>query len=240
MTSATHLTVRLVRFAGGHEPVDASAVTIGNPLWSQIGRDERGADHPSNTTGTTSFLALALHADVDSARSSFDAGASAVPWAAQATEVWTGLLAPFSHRGALNWLTPDHPGGVYECSDAPSHDEPFAVVTTVGYDVVPDFDWSRAIDFGTGVDLVRDSMTDVDGLQSQQVFNVPDQPDIDPLTFTIWRDDAAMRAFAYRPGVHKEQMDRYRELGTADRTSFTRLRVLASDGTWCGTDPLAW
>jgi len=82
-------------------------------------------------------------------------------------------------------------------------------------------------------------MVDIDGLHSQHAFTTAGFV-ADGFTFTFWRDDSAMRTFAYRPGVHKEQMDRYKKIHNADRTSFTRLRVLDSVGTWNGTDPLAW
>ena len=87
--------------------------------------------------------------------------------------------------------------------------------------------------------MVRASMVSVDGLHSRQIFNVPRFAD-DTVTATFWRDDAAVPAFAYRDSEHKSQMDRYRELGTADRTSFTRFRVLESQGSWNGSDPLDW
>ncbi len=80
-------------------------------------------------------------------------------------------------------------------------------------------------------------MVSVDVLHSRQIFNLPRLTD-DTVIVTIRRDDGAMRAFACRAGEHKSQIDRYRELGTADRTSYARLRVLESQGSWNGSDPL--
>ena len=73
-------------------------------------------------------------------------------------------------------------------------------------------------------------MTSVDGLHSKQVFNFPHFAD-DSVTVTIWRDDAAMRAFAYRAGDHKVQLDRQKSSAIADRTSFTGFRVLEFYGS---------
>jgi hypothetical protein len=56
----------------------------------------------------------------------------------------------------------------------------------------------------------------------------------DGITFSLWRDDASMMAAAYRPGVHRTQLDRYRVEHTADRSSFTRARIMCCSGTWDG------
>lgn len=50
------------------------------------------------------------------------------------------------------------------------------------------------------------------------------------MTFSVWKDDAAMMDAAYRTGTHRAQIDRYKAEKTADRTSFTRARLLASAG----------
>jgi hypothetical protein len=240
MSAATHLTVRLVRFDHVHELRDIDGCSVGDSLWSGVGADVRAAGAPQGAATAYAWAAVGVFADESSARASFAAGPAAVPWATEASEAWTALLHPFSHRGEINWLDPQHPGSIFVTGDAPADGEPFVVLTSVGWDFGPDLDMDRVVDFGTGVGSVRSSMEDVEGLHSQQSFTIPGAGGFDPFTFTIWRDDAAMRAFAYRPGEHKQQMDRYRQLHTADRTSFTRLRVLDSSGTWYGTDPLAW
>jgi hypothetical protein len=61
----------------------------------------------------------------------------------------------------------------------------------------------------------------------------------DPITVTFWHDEASIRAFAYGQGSHRRQLDRHRAEGLADRTSFTRFRMLSSSGTWYGVDPAA-
>jgi hypothetical protein len=42
----------------------------------------------------------------------------------------------------------------------------------------------------------------------------------------------------YRPGIHRTQIERHKRDKLADRTSFTRFRVLATRGSWRGSDPL--
>jgi hypothetical protein len=81
------------------------------------------------------------------------------------------------------------------------------------------------------------SAPSVPGLRSQQSFFFPGVLECDPLTLTFWRDEASIRAFAYGQGSHRRQLDRHRTGALADRTSFTRFRVLSSAGTWYGEDP---
>jgi hypothetical protein len=81
-------------------------------------------------------------------------------------------------------------------------------------------------------------MTTVDGLYSQQSFFFPGAIALDPITVSFWRDEAAVKAFSYGPGPHRHQMDRDRAENLADRTSFTRARVVRSVGTWYGKDPV--
>jgi len=79
----------------------------------------------------------------------------------------------------------------------------------------------------------------IDGMHASHNFTYPGMLVHDGSTFSIWRDDSAMKEFAYRPGKHKTEMDAFRIDETADRTSWTRLRPLESHGTWFGRDPLS-
>jgi hypothetical protein len=108
---------------------------------------------------------------------------------------------------------------------------PIAIVTTSGWTVCEGLDMYRVREFSNGVLGVRASMTGVKGLHSQQSFFFPGVLQYDPLTVTLRRDAASARAFAYGPGVHKAQMLRRREQNLADRTSFTRCRILRAEGT---------
>lgn len=56
-------------------------------------------------------------------------------------------------------------------------------------------------------------------------------------TFSVWDDAEAMRAFAYG-GSHGETMRRARRDGWFREDLFARFRVLGSEGTWGGRDPL--
>ena len=42
----------------------------------------------------------------------------------------------------------------------------------------------------------------------------------------------------YRPGYHRTQIDHQRTCGVFDYSSFTRMRIVASKGTWDGSNPV--
>jgi spheroidene monooxygenase len=58
------------------------------------------------------------------------------------------------------------------------------------------------------------------------------------VTFSVWRDSAAMQAFAYRSSSHGEAIQRVRHNGWFKEELYARFRVLAFDGQWEGGDPL--
>ena len=235
---STHVSVHLARFDEPItlESVDAGPAT-GDALAWVIGADNIAAGTPLGSPTSTVWVALGLHADEHSARMVFEAGADAVPCLAEAGETWSALLKPIGHRGQMNWLDAARPGPAFP-SETGRPEGPFMVITSVGWTFDERFDPAKALDFAYGVGRVRATMDGLDGLHSQQSFSIQGSL-ADPMTVTFWRDDAAMRAFAYRPGEHKFQLDRFRQLESADRTSFTRLVALEQRGTWHGTDPLA-
>ncbi len=120
----------------------------------------------------------------------------------------------------------------------PTADAPFVALTSAGFETGPALDMGRVRDFSNGVNALRTSTTGIEGLRGQESFFFPDVLELDAWKVSFWRDDAALRAFAYAGGVHEMQMDRYRELHTADRTSFTRAVALETRGSWHGADPV--
>ncbi len=162
--------------------------------------------------------------------------AECLPFLPDTEESWHAVLMPIAHRGACNFLDPDRPGTMFQAeSDDPGG--PLVVITTAGFDLGPQFDVERAKDFRLNVDRVRALLGHTDGLIAVHVFK-PLERATDGATMTVWRDEAAAAKFAYRPGFHRSQIDRYKAEHTADRTSFTRLRALRTAGRWEGRDPI--
>jgi hypothetical protein len=224
-----------MRAAGALAPGAAPGVAFQN-----VGADTRAAASEPASQQAFRFLVLALHTDEASARAFVNDRRTIAPWLAEAVEVWSAILQPFRHLGDCNYLDPLLPGPLFTSLAAqPDPTEPIVVITTAGWLVNDNLDMARVREFSNGVLGVRASMTGIEGLHSQQSFFFPGVLQHDPVTVTVWRDSACARAFAYGPGVHRAQMQRQREQNLADRTSFTRCRVLSSEGTWHGRDPFS-
>ena len=239
MTRASHLSMFLARFdemriAGPLSPDLAPGV-----IFRGVGADTRAAASEPASQQAFRFLVLALHSDEASAHSSIENRRTIAPWLAEAVEVWSAVLRPFRHMGECNYVDQAFPGPIFASLAAPPDPaEPIVIITTAGWVVGDKLDMARVREFSNGVLGVRASMTGVDGLHSQQSFFFPGVLQHDAVTVTLWRDSASARAFAYGPGVHKGQMQRQREQNLADRTSFTRCRIVRGEGTWHGRNPL--
>lgn len=196
--------------------------------------DTRAAGTEPASQQAFAFLLLGLHEDVASAQGFLSVR---VPWLDQAQEIWSGILEPFRHHGAANYLNRAYPGLLFESMmPVDLTDGPVVALTTSGWNVGEGLDMNRVREFGAGVLAVRASMTGVPGLRSQQSFFFPGVLECDPITLTFWDDEASIRTFAYGQGSHRRQLDRHRTERLADRTSFTRFRVLHSAGAWYGQD----
>jgi len=222
----------MVRFDTLREPGE---LTNGNhrPLYSIVAADNRAAGTTGKSNAAYKFGAIGLHKDKESAEAYYEQRDQILTWLGDAKEVWSALLRPVRHVGEVDFLDQANPGLIYDCPAEAVPQGPLVVITTAGFNRVGDW-MERAIEFSTGVIAVRISMTGMPGLHSQQTFT-PD--DADGFTVTLWKDFAAVREFAYGPGIHKDQLLRQKAGGFADRTSFTRCVVERSQGTWHGSVP---
>jgi hypothetical protein len=235
MTRATHLSVFLARFDSLRAAGELHARPHDGVLFRGIAADTRAAATEPGSQQAFAFLIIGLHADETSAHRALDDRRELAPWFEDAAEIWSAVLQPFRHTGVANYLDRALPGALFESlGPQPAAGAPIVVVTSAGWTVGENFDMNRVREFSTGVMGVRASMSGVAGLLSQQSFFFPRVLEHDPITVTLWRDTASARAFAYGPGVHKEQMQRQNDQGLADRTSFTRCRVVRGEGTWHG------
>src|SRR4051812_41823054 len=234
MAKAAIASLQLARFNRLRDPGPLPEGPATGTLFCNVAGDTRAAGTDPSSQQAFTFLILGLHEDAASAQRFL---ADRVAWLDEAQEVWSGILEPFRHHGAANYLDPANPAPLFD-SMAPADlvDGRVVALTTVGWNVGEGLDMDRVREFGAGVRAVRASMTGVPGLQSQQSFFFPGVLECDPLTLTFWRDEASIRAFAYGQGSHRRQLDRHRTEGLAARTSFTRFRILSSVGTWYGED----
>lgn len=241
MSAATHVSLTLARFHELRETGPVNPLNSEGILFLGAAADVRAAATDAKSQQAYKFAILGLHDSEASAHQSHANRAAHAPWILEADEVWTAVLRPFRHFGEANFVDPQNPGPQYtNLAEPPDDCTPIIIVTSVGWNEGDGYDWDRISRFSQGVTGVRISMTGVPGLHSQQSFSFPEGFTWDGITVTFWRNLAAAMAFAYGPGLHRNQVKTQREQSLGDRTSFTRFHVLENEGTWHGTDPLSF
>jgi hypothetical protein len=214
--------------------LDLTASPSGSISW-KVGPD--GPTGPDgNRLPSDVWCGVAIYQARQEADAAIDNTLRFMPYVTRSAESWHAMLQPFAHRGECNYLHPDDPGLLFEVGgDDPSG--PLVVMTTAGFNMGPELDMARVIDFRRNVDRDRPQVAAAAGSVAVQRFTPHTRGD-DGATLTVWRSDASMSGFAYRPGLHRSQVDRNKAENTTDRTSFTRFRALRTSGSWGGQDPI--
>jgi hypothetical protein len=222
-----------IRTAGNSNTADFPGL-----LFFSIGADTRAAITAPDSQQAFKFVLLGIHEDEKSANDFIENKEAISPWLKEAKETWCAVLQPFHHKGEANYLNKETPGKMFDVlAESPGTNVPVVVITTAGW-ATPDM--NRVKEFGDGAAGVRISMTAVDGLHSQQSFFFPGLISLDPMTITLWRDAVSVGKFAYGQHTHRMQLEKQKAQNVADRTSFTRCKILRCEGTWHQTDPTKW
>ncbi|WP_344919549.1 spheroidene monooxygenase [Streptosporangium oxazolinicum] len=150
-------------------------------------------------------------------------------WRSEARESWQVRLVPVASRGRWDGVDPFGPLP----SDTPGIDPggPVAVLTRAS--IRP----SRLVAFYRSVPGVDRLLAEQDGCLAS--VGVGEWPLARQGTFSLWRDAAAMRAFAHRGRAHRRVIGRTRAENWYSEELFARFSPYASEGTWDGADPLA-
>ncbi len=167
---------------------------------------------------------LAVWASPAQADAFFEAAPVMRAFRRRADEVWTIRMVATQSRGFWSGVNPFQP--VAACGEGP-----MCVLTraTIRLTRLAAF-WSRVPD-------TNRSLSDVPGLVMS--VGIGEAPVVRQATFSIWRSEADMRAFAYRTPVHAEVIRRTRSEAWYAEDLFVRFAPLSSEGTWRGADPLA-
>ena len=112
-----------------------------------------------------------------------------------------------------------------------------AVITSAGYDSAESATPERVRDFLARVDDVIEWYGTLEANKARCLFNAVKAKQ--GMTFSVWKSDRDMMATAYRGGTHSDYIKRNQETPMFDHSSFTRLRLMESRGTWDGRDPRA-
>ncbi|MBB4639680.1 spheroidene monooxygenase [Longimicrobium terrae] len=147
-------------------------------------------------------------------------------YAARGEERYTLRLRPLSAHGRWGGEAP-----FGEPSLKAAADEPVVVLTRASIRL------SRAARFWSRVHPVDETLRgNADLLLT---FGVGEVPWLRQATLSVWRSAEAMRAWAYRTPEHAEVVRRTRAEGWYSEELFTRFRLLGTEGTLHGADPLA-
>jgi hypothetical protein len=232
----TYMTFHRVRFSSPLSAHETSITGPGRALHWLFGPDSPQGDDGLRTRVSTVWGGAGFYADIGEAEATIVNLRSELAFGHEVAEAWHAILCPISHKGETNWF-----GSLDRAASfVPVKTDPggaLIALTSAGYNALPPAelkaDLPRRIDFIANVDRVRAWYATLPGSVALGIFN-PNPIGTDGLTFSLWRDDEAMMAAAYRPGIHRTQLDRYKVEHTADRSSFTRARILRCIGTWDG------
>lgn len=153
----------------------------------------------------------------------------AARWRSEARESWQVRLAPVASRGRWNGVDPFGPLPASTPGIDPG--APVAVLTRAS--IRP----SRLVAFYRSVPGVDRLLAEQDGCLAS--VGVGEWPLARQGTFSLWRDAAAVRAFAHQGRAHRRVIGRTRAEHWYSEELFARFSPYASEGTWNGADPLA-
>lgn len=169
---------------------------------------------------------LAEWPDLAAARAGRDDNPALRRWHARAEEVFTLFLAPLSARGRWGGAEPFRPD-----ASAPLPDGPIAALTraTLRPRHALRF-WRQVPDISAAI-----------GADPSVLFKIGigEVPLLHQVTFSVWPDAAAMAAFARAGGPHAGAIRAVRAGDWFGEELYARFRILGTDGSWGGSDPLA-
>jgi hypothetical protein len=162
-------------------------------------------------------------------RAAFDASRTAAAWARLAEEHWRADLAPVSSRGRWSGQEPFDAARPARPDTAA---EVGSVVAITRARLVP----AQAVRFWRSVPPVSADLQRSPGLRF--ALGIGEAPIGLQGTFSVWRDAAALREFAYQRSPHQKAIADTAALGWYAEELFARFRLLSAVGTYLGRDPL--
>lgn len=149
-------------------------------------------------------------------------------WTRHAVERYDLTLQPTHAHGA--WSGRDPLGDFAPTAGTETDAAPIAVLTRATVH------WRQLRPFLHAVAPVDAALDQTDGLLA--TVGIGEVPVGQQATFSLWRDPAAIRAFAYDSPIHADVVRRTRSEQWYREEWFARFRVVAASGTWGGVDPL--
>ncbi|MEM9145161.1 MAG: spheroidene monooxygenase [Pseudomonadota bacterium] len=192
-------------------------------FWKLFGTGEGESFRPRPNFGV--YAILATWPSETAARAGLAQGAVFRRYRAWAAETFTVYLATVSVRGAWDGRPP------FERAPEVDLHAPFAILTRASIRPM------KARAFWRGA-------PDIDARTAEEpaiLFKrgMGEVPFLRQVTFSIWSDLDAMKAFAYRHPYHRDAARHAREREWFSEELFARFRVLGAEGCWGGVDPLS-
>lgn len=143
----------------------------------------------------------------------------------RAAEIWRVRLAPLKAHGLWDGENP------FEYArDTPVTAGPVAVLTRAS------IRWWKAPRFWRYVAPTSATVAHAPGVRA--AIGLGELPIVRQATFSVWESGQAMQDYAYRSEKHKEVIRLTRQEQWYGEELFARFRVLSSQGTLDGKDPL--
>ena len=139
-------------------------------------------------------------------------------------EVWEARLRPLLSRGSWSRRTP------FTARGSGGWDGPIAAITRSRLAM------RQAAEFWRAVPAVAADLRDRPGLRI--AFGIGEAPLGVQGTFSVWRDAAALREFAYDGAAHRTAIGQTATRRWFAEELFARFGVLGADGSLDGRDPL--
>jgi hypothetical protein len=152
-------------------------------------------------------------------------------WQEHSRESWSVRLAPLRVHGTWGGVDPFADLDDLAATRLAAGGGPVAVLTRAR---VPVRHWRS---FTRSVPAVEAHLRAQPGLL--EAAGVGEWPVGLLATFSLWRDAAAVEAFAYQGQAHADVVRATRQGGWFREELFARFLPYGSTGTWAGTDPLA-
>lgn len=141
----------------------------------------------------------------------------------RADEMWTVTLRAYNAKGT--W------GGVHPFPVVDRQPGAVAVLTRASIRA------SKLVPFWRAVPATTPALDTAPGLLAS--IGTGEIPFIRPATFSLWRSEEDLVAYAYGDAAHREVIRRRHDEGWYSEELFARFTPVHSDGCWNGRDPLA-
>jgi heme-degrading monooxygenase HmoA len=171
---------------------------------------------------------MAVWADEAAAQTFFEIHPLWAKYQARSRETWTAELAPLKSHGLWNKVNPfDYKSEIPIPLDEAG---PIAVLTRASIRL------TKAPRFWRYIEPTSRVLATTPGVQL--AIGLGELPLVRQATFSVWESAAAMQQYAYRDASHREVIQLTRRENWYSEELFARFRVLRSEGTVDGVNPL--